>query len=458
VSNTVECVDALDWLCSLPDESVNTIITSPPYMGLRTYGVDGQIGLENTPAAYVARLVAVFCEARRVLRGDSYAANRSYQVTPTKWKALEFDGANATKVPPGLKPKDLMMIPARVALALQADGWYLRSPIPWIKLNPMPESVMDRPVMAIEYVYMLTKSAKCYFDYLAIRSAASESSLKRIEQSTFDTQQGGSKDYGLGTNPNRSARQTLENFAKNPGHSYRNSDGFLSSLIEAREELDQVLSEGGLLLDEDNDPLAIVTSLSPSDWDYCKACGRLYVGKERKAITTIGEGQDRKRFCLCGANEWVQHFAAYPPKLIEPFVKAGCPEKVCEKCGKPWMRVTEKLREHGLAEIGYTKTDNLEEQNGWKRIQRRVKAARAAGEDHNNPLGGRIDLGLQPVCSCEASTRPGIVLDMFAGSGTTGLVAQKLGRQYWLCDLNPDYVKVIEARLHYEQPKILELY
>jgi DNA modification methylase len=172
--------DCVSTLCNLPDESVHCCVTSPPYFGLRDYGVDGQIGLEQTPEHFVERLVEVFREVRRVLRddgtlwlnlGDSYAANRSYQVSPTKWDGLDFGKSNASKVPDGLKPKDLIGIPWRVAFALQADGWYLRQDIIWHKPNPMPESVKDRCTKAHEYIFLLSKSPKYFYDSEAVKEA-----------------------------------------------------------------------------------------------------------------------------------------------------------------------------------------------------------------------------------------------------------------------------------------------
>ena len=155
--HTILHADVMDGLRSLPDRSVHCIITSPPYWGLRDYGVEGQIGLEPTPEEYVQRIVAVFREARRVLRddgttwlnlGDCYARSRS------AW---------------GLKAKDLVGIPWRVAFALQEDGWYLRSDIIWHKPNPMPESVRDRPTKAHEYVFLLAKSPRYFYDADAVR-------------------------------------------------------------------------------------------------------------------------------------------------------------------------------------------------------------------------------------------------------------------------------------------------
>jgi DNA modification methylase len=173
--------DCLDVLRELPAEFVHCCVTSPPYWGLRDYGHDGQIGLEQTPDEYVARMVAVFREVRRVLRddgtlwlnlGDSYAANRTYQVPQTRNANHDYGDSNATVVPDGLKPKDLVGIPWRVAFALQADGWWLRSDIIWSKPNPMPESVTDRPTKSHEYVFLLTKSARYFFDAAAIREPA----------------------------------------------------------------------------------------------------------------------------------------------------------------------------------------------------------------------------------------------------------------------------------------------
>jgi DNA modification methylase len=172
--------DCRTVLRALPAESIQCCVTSPPYYGLRDYGHENQIGLEQSPDAYVAELVAVFREVWRVLRddgvlflniGDSYAA---VGMGPESGKQLSNVGANmpAKKAPAGYKPKDLLMIPAQVALALRADGWYLRSDIIWAKPNPMPESVTDRPTSAHEHVFLLTKSARYFWDADAVAQNA----------------------------------------------------------------------------------------------------------------------------------------------------------------------------------------------------------------------------------------------------------------------------------------------
>lgn len=184
-SLTIVQGDCRDILRKMPDSSVHCCVTSPPYWCLRDYGFDGQIGLEETPEQYVAEMVGVFREVRRVLRddgtlwlnlGDSYAttggagtqgstgqrADRRYTAETGRWK----------QTPAGLKPKDLIGIPWRVALALQADGWYLRSDIIWSKPNPMPESVRDRPTRAHEYVFLMSKSERYFYDHEVIREAS----------------------------------------------------------------------------------------------------------------------------------------------------------------------------------------------------------------------------------------------------------------------------------------------
>lgn len=180
--------DCLESLKSLPSGSVRCCVTSPPYWGLRDYGHAGQIGLEPTPEAYVARMVEVFREVRRVLAddgtlwlnlGDSYAQTggpgwqgKNGQRADGRFTATRDTAAMremGRRPPAGIKPKDLVGIPWRVAFALQADGWYLRSDIIWHKPNPMPESVTDRPTKAHEYLFLLAKSERYYYDNEAVK-------------------------------------------------------------------------------------------------------------------------------------------------------------------------------------------------------------------------------------------------------------------------------------------------
>jgi len=279
--------DARSVLETLASDSVDCVVTSPPYWGLRDYGtaeweggdpehehrgsvrrtnstapekqlskrgstdqfsgdcdcgatrVDAQLGLEATPEEYVANMVEVFREVKRVLKptgtvwlnlGDSYngymANQRATSISASNQHARpEFESGHGRRTA-ALKAKDLVGIPWRVAFALQADGWYLRSDIIWSKPNPMPESVTDRPTKAHEYLFLLSKSQHYFYDQEAVREALAPSSIQRINQPSFDQQTGGEKDYANGVNPNRSARKTLENFAaKQRGHA-RPHQGF----------------------------------------------------------------------------------------------------------------------------------------------------------------------------------------------------------------------------------------
>jgi len=164
--------DCRDILRTLPDESFQMCVTSPPYWGLRDYGVDGQIGAEQDPEGYVEHLVQVFREVKRVLKpdgtlwlnlGDSYTSgDRTWRQADKKNPARGM--RYRPRTPQGLKPKDLVGIPWRVAFALQADGWYLRSDIIWAKPNCQPESVRDRPTKSHEYLFLMSKSQNYLYD------------------------------------------------------------------------------------------------------------------------------------------------------------------------------------------------------------------------------------------------------------------------------------------------------
>jgi DNA modification methylase len=254
--------DCREGMRSLPEKSIHTCVTSPPYFGLRDYGHEGQIGLEPTPDEFVAAMVEVFREVKRVLRddgtvwlnlGDSYASYRDGKATPdtargestgtlvpkgsaTNRKASTFTGTS-------IKHKDLIGIPWRVAFALQADGWYLRQDIIWHKPNPMPESVTDRCTKAHEYIFLLSKSSKYYFDSEAMKE-------KGV--------------YPAGTK------------------------GAKGSVARQNE-----------------------TGVNARPPEY-----KIYDGmRNRRSVWTV----NTKPFK--GA-----HFATYPPELIEPCILAGCPE------------------------------------------------------------------------------------------------------------------------------------
>ena len=449
--------DCRSILSTLPDESIDCVVTSPPYFGLRDYGtaaweggdpacdhtgsdryytektaavsssdafieageanaarlkkgrwreggvctkcgakhIDSQIGLEASPQAYVAEMVAIFREVRRVLKktgtlwlnlGDSYSGSGKGQTADgaadrkngktwgMKLDALRpgsgrADGIvdergqrNRNGLGPvsGLKQKDLVGIPWRVAFALQDDGWYLRQDIIWHKLNPMPESVTDRCTKAHEYLFLLSKSARYHYDGAAI----AEKSTTRPQKWNTDK------------------------------HAYCDANvtglGIHRGLVAAKRE-----SLGS-------------TRNKRSVWSLVS---RPFPGA---------------------------HFATFPPKLVELCLKAGCPEKVCSECGKPWQRETVRI----------TKTGS------WS--------------DHSNDLGAGMSqpmpnklmgsryyaeyvapqtLGFKPSCACGAIAIPATVLDPFGGAGTTSLVADRMGLHSVMIELNPDYAEMARWRL-----------
>jgi len=183
--------DALTALRTLPDAAAQTCVTSPPYLGLRSYNAPGQIGLEATVGEYVSRLVDIFREVRRVLRddgtlwvviGDCYAGSGkagNIDKISANWQP-EYCNKNAIY---GLKPKDLVGVPWELAFALRADGWYLRQDIIWYKRNPLPESVRDRCTKAHEYIFLLSKSRRYYYDAAAIYEPCAKSTIERVGRS-----------------------------------------------------------------------------------------------------------------------------------------------------------------------------------------------------------------------------------------------------------------------------------
>jgi len=302
--------DCRETLKTLPDASVNCCVTSPPYYGLRDYGVDGQIGLEQTPEAYVAEMVAVFREVRRVLSddgtlwlnlGDSYAGswgNMGGQIRGNGTQREINSGSvvkdqaerNGTFTPPGargfkdsgIKPKDLIGIPWRVAFGLQADGWYLRQDIIWAKPNPMPESVTDRCTKAHEYIFLLSKSAKYFYDGDAIKEPSA---------------------YPNGANSPQSIKSPYgQGFTRNAPASHKGSR--FDTGKTAKHQLDRA-QDGPRI--HGNKP-------GCSDGgSACNAPGQEM--RNKRSVWTVATTP------FSGA-----HFATFPPKLIEPCIMAGCPK------------------------------------------------------------------------------------------------------------------------------------
>lgn len=289
--------DCLELLRKMPNQSVHCCVTSPPYYGLRDYGVDGQIGLEETSAEFIARLVEVFREVHRVLRddgtlwlniGDSYASGGrggggAYMNERGNKAWGPRAGMNGWKSPPaGLKHKDLIGIPWRLAFALQDDGWYLRQDIIWHKPNPMPESVRDRCTKSHEYVFLLSKSPRYYFDHEVIKEPAAPSSINRWQQD-IESQAGSERAQGKTNGAMKAVggpRAKRDSFQR---------DG------SKREQAIPGQSKGTHRPDREE-----------STWDTAT--------RNKRSVWTVATRG------FPGA-----HFATFPPDLIRPCILAGCP-------------------------------------------------------------------------------------------------------------------------------------
>lgn len=387
--------DCVARMKGLPDQSIQMCVTSPPYFGLRDYGHDGQIGLEDTPEQFIAKLVEVFREVRRVLAddgtlwvniGDSYARNPSkggsgpggkngaYSDSYTSAQAARIDstdyltegrGRAKTKLDDGVKHKDLIGIPWMLAFALRADGWYLRQEIIWHKPNPMPESVTDRCTKSHETLFLLAKSPQYFFDSEAVKEEA------------VNTRK-----------PGRKITDTRETHGTGGGNSGINS-------LMAR---------------------------------YHN--GEAPTHRNRRSVWTIATRPYK------GA-----HFAVFPPALVEPCILAGTSERGhCPECGSRWEREIDRreAQDTGAATGG----DPARQDGG---IRERAQQGSGGG---NVLARTRFATGAWgPTCTCGADPVPDVVLDPFNGSGTTGQVALEHGRQYLGCELNLEYVELTRARL-----------
>ena len=422
--------DCREKLKELPNNFFHTVITSPPYWGLRDYGTgkwvggdpncshiagksrndadrefgtketltvqyrdvckdcgavreDNQIGMEASPEEYVRKIVRTFQEVKRVLRddgtlwlnlGDSYSSGGRTSTTNQSVRGDKDYGVTRPPVSGSIKPKDLVGIPWRVALALQEDGWYLRQDIIWHKPNPMPESVKDRCTKAHEYIFLLSKSEQYYYDSEAIKEDCSEDNVKDFLN-----------------------RKITNNKGKNVEGSY---DEVRPDLTRDRKDY------------------------MPTDFK-----------RNKRSVWTVP---------VKPYNE--AHFAVFPTSLIEPAILAGCPPKICSECGTPYER------EMATVEV----PDRETRDNMVGVIPKRDKTSRMNSKDMKSLI--QEDRGFTKNCSCSGSkTSAGRVLDPFGGSGTTALVADRHGRDATIIELNHKYVDIAETRLGSDAPLFTEI-
>lgn len=361
--NKVYLGDSLETIKTFKNESIDCVVTSPPYYGLRDYGMDGQIGLEETPGAYIQRLVELFREIRRVLKddgtiwvniGDSYygggktssiSDNGSGEKQKSNKGAVSRENLpNNRRKSDTYKPKDLIGIPWMLAFALRADGWYLRQDIIWHKPNPMPESVTDRCTKSHEYIFLLSKSEKYYFDHEAIQEEAVTQIDPRIGRRE---EYNGIRQRQEGTG-NR-AFVSLKTRPRFGGTKYGDNDDPHYKTKSGKEWEPQMRTKNCQYDGQRPNTMHIKRELGESDENY--------VVRNKRDVWSVPVRPNKEA-----------HFATYPEMLIQPCILAGCPEN-------------------------------------------------------------------------------GVVLDPFMGSGTTGIVARKLNRNYIGCELNPEYQRMAERRI-----------
>lgn len=418
--------DALAVLRSLPSESVQCVVTSPPYFQLRDYGVDGQIGLEPTPAEFIAALLAVFDEVKRVLRpdgtcwvnlGDSYAGsgkgpsaslNKNNDHSHAAGEAMKFNGRNAgfnerwgnspgakrqeVSRPAdqrgsvaGIPAKNLLLMPERFAIAMQDAGWYVRSRIAWCKTSAMPESVRDRPTSAWEHIWMFSRSRTYFYDAEAVKQP--------------NTALTGSRHSGPSEAPNRD----------------RYSFG--------------------------------IPGQAPH-------CGSLNVNGGG------AHGANLRNYWLLGPEpSKLEHFAAYPPEIPRRCILAGTSQAgACPSCGAGWVRAGRDAAGQGNHAPGggpkAIASQIARENGGIGRLDGGRRSAESSTFNNNpnkRPARPASD-HWTPSCTCPPSEPvPQVVLDPFLGSGTTALVADRLGRDAIGVELSPTYAAMARRRIESDE-------
>ncbi len=388
--------DAKDMLKQIPDNSIDCIITSPPYWGLRDYGKEtntiwedgwyGQLGHEPTLDMYIDHLLEITKELKRVLKptgvmwwnhGDSYGRFGGHHGGEDRKHA---GGKNLW----GTLPKQQISVPEKclnlqnyrlILRMIDEQGWILRNIIIWYKPNHMPSSVKDRFTNAYEPVFMLTKSKKYWFDLDAVRVPHKIDSIKRSAR----------------------ARKSKKLDAKQYSTSYKNEYIGYENLWEKfqRGELRGVHPFGK----NPGDVWIITTEPFPDS-----------------------------------------HFAVFPTKLVKPMIKAGCPQWVCKKCGRARERIVKN------PERDYSQDLNTKDKHKWKIKDDKLQTTTQLHRDGGGVYYKGVTVGWTD-CGCEAGWDAGIVLDPFCGVGTTCYVARKLNRHYIGIEINPKYVEMAQKRL-----------
>jgi DNA modification methylase len=431
--------DCLDSLRAMPSNSVHCVVTSPPYYGLRDYGIRStnwpemefspmaglppvkikrqtcSLGLESDPWSFIAHTVLVFREVRRVLRadgtcwvnmGDSYNGTGDRAPNIREDGGMSFRGCGKGMRVQWLKSKDLMMMPARIAMALQADGWWLRQDIIWNKPNPMPESVHDRCCKSHEYLFLLTPSARYYYDAEAIKEPSSPNSNPRYARGRSDNHK-----WADGGPGNQTIAKSFAQMARKNGVNPKASSN----------------AEG-----------------SKQNASFSAAVNELVSTRHKRSVWTITTESCKEA-----------HFATFPTALVRPCILAGTSAGgCCPDCAAPYRRVIED----GDADLDHQRAcggNNAGEYHGKATKDYKAGLAEDPSEVKARILAGmkeRRTIGWEATCRCfhgpgfTLNTVPCTVLDIFLGSGTTARVAMEEGRDAIGLEINPEYAEIARRR------------
>ena len=521
--------DALEIMRQIPAESIDMAMTSPPYYGLRDYGIENQIGLESHPDEYINKLIIIFRELKRILKktgsfylnlGDVYCGSGSTGHDCDRMN--DYNGKLSTKIKESsnwLQPKQLMLMPARVAIALQEDGWILRNDIIYHKRNPLPSSVKDRLSNTCEHVYFFVKNCKYFYDLDSIREP--HTSIKDLGRKRLDTktpkhdtalkQKAGKIGPGgylvqrpLGKNPgdviNFDVIQDLikEVYARLNRNSStykgknrcKDKNAKVIRVFDGKKIRDtarEILKEKGVysaelveyihdhfshplgknpgdVLTERQDKRAILSrkqglhtfythsrrgielnnplGKNPGDVVHTPDVDFVYSFEEY----ALRLGSNPGDFWTITAKPFRDaHFAVYPEELCMKPIISSCPDFVCKKCGKPVIKKVTGTKGFGDS-FNIRVRDMQIHPEKWGCL---YKATEEEKKKYNERQYRQKHTRREIIkmCDCNAGFEPGIVLDMFAGSGTTGVVAKKLGRRYILIDLKPEYCRMARKRI-----------
>lgn len=458
-------MDVREGLKQLEDESIDCVITSPPYWGLRDYGIAGQIGLEGHPQKYINKLVSIFGLMRKKLKksgsfylniGDTYCGGGNWRVDKEGQKHLHPKEKGRTKIvldiagsSNWLQPKQLMLMPSRLAIALQEDGWICRNSIIWHKPSHMPSSVKDRLTNSYEHLFHFVKQKRYYYDLDSIRErhktelAPFNYRVRDAERKFKSCPQFKASKEEIEKYNSPRAREEREGYnaqehfydpkGKNPGDTWKYDTKY------EKDEYGQSLQgfvRNKTIEQARKDSRIDAKRLFPND-----------PKKQQEYINSVHDhlghplGKNPSDFWSINPQPFKEaHFAVFPEALCIKPIKASCPAQVCRKCGKPKERITKRDASLKDADLPQSKR---------KEPYRQSKGITVKGG--GNYVQWLIDNPLKTIgftkCDCNAGFDAGIVLDPFMGSGTVLVVAQKLRRNAIGIEIKPDYCEMAKKRL-----------